>query len=71
MSRFTIDLSGQLDEMLDGLAADKDTTKAEIVRRALASYAYINQEAEKAGQSQAVVSIKGQDGTAGTDILLP
>ena len=71
ISSFTIDLSGQLDTMLTELAKEKHTTKADIVRRALASYAYINKQAENAGQSQPVVSIKTPDGQSSTDIMLP
>ena len=41
MSRFTLDLGPQFDEVLASLAKSREVPKSEIIRRAVASYAYL------------------------------
>jgi predicted transcriptional regulator len=44
MSRFTIDVDDQFDKLLAELAAQKGSSKASVVRDAVASYAYLKKE---------------------------
>lgn len=41
MARFTIDVGERFDKMLSDLAENEETTKAEIIRRAVALYAVV------------------------------
>jgi hypothetical protein len=41
-NRYTIELAQELDSKLDQLATRKDMTKAELIRRALALYALVD-----------------------------
>jgi predicted transcriptional regulator len=54
MSRYTIDFGEKFDKLLDGLASAQETTKAEIIRRAVASYAYLNHERDEGHRLQIV-----------------
>ena len=49
MQRFTLDLEPELDRVLTNLAASREMPKSEIIRRAVASYAYLS-DARKAGK---------------------
>lgn len=42
--RYTIDLDPNFDATLSNLASQKGTTKAEIIRRALATYTVLTQQ---------------------------
>ena len=44
MPRITIEFSEQLDNILKDLAQEGNTSKVEIIRRALALYNYVNKE---------------------------
>ncbi len=44
MPRITIEFSNDLDNILKDLAKQGNTTKVEIIRRALALYHYVNKE---------------------------
>ncbi|ETW99930.1 MAG: hypothetical protein ETSY1_13160 [Candidatus Entotheonella factor] len=44
MPRITIEFSDQLDDILKDLAKEGNTTKVEVIRRALALYNYVNKE---------------------------
>ncbi len=68
MSRFTIDLSGDYDRTLSELVDAKGATKADIIRRALVTYAALSQEARP--EEGRHVSIT-KDGAIEKDILLP
>ena len=67
MTRYTMDVGPEFDEALSKLASDKSTTKAEIIRRAVASYAYLTEETK--GNAKVTVT----DDSAGTvkEIVLP
>ena len=42
MRRFTMDLGPKFDKVLTEMAEAKEISKSEIIRRAVASYAYLN-----------------------------
>jgi len=44
MAKLTIEFGIQMNEMLDKLAKQKHITKAEVLRRALAMYNYVDDE---------------------------
>ncbi|CAE6768396.1 MULTISPECIES: ribbon-helix-helix protein, CopG family [Xanthomonas] len=44
--RYTIDLDANFDATLSSLASQKGTTKAEIIRRALATYTILSQQTQ-------------------------
>lgn len=67
MSRFTIDLSGEFDRTLSELADTKEATKADILRRALITYAALDQEAREEGKNVSIT----KDGAIVKDIILP
>ncbi len=68
-TRYTIDLDPTLDKTFTELAVAKGTSKAEIIRRALATYSYIS------GQTQAdpgrKVSITNHEDKVLKDICIP
>lgn len=43
MSKVTVEFSKQAQKILQELAINEDTTKSEIVRRAIALYSYVQQ----------------------------
>lgn len=49
MRRFTMDLEPKLDRVLADLAASREMPKSEIIRHAVASYAYLS-DAREAGK---------------------
>lgn len=67
MARFTIDLSGDFEEKLSGLAEGKGTTKAEILKRALVTYSVLDREAKKDGQAVSIT----REGEVVKEIILP
>lgn len=69
MARYTIDMDADFEKVLDSLAKDKGRTKAEIIRRAVASYSFLDQQVDpKAGTK---VSITNQDDRVIKDVVLP
>lgn len=69
MSRYTVDLSGQIDDVLGELADKDSSTKAEVIRRALLSYATLKKEME--GEQGASVTITNQEGAPVKEIVIP
>lgn len=67
MPRFTVDFGENFDKLLTDLAAEKQTTKAEIIRRAVASYAVLNQNTSDGKK----VSITDERDRVIKDIVLP
>ncbi len=47
MAKYTIDLGKEFDQQLTEVAGQKSLSKAEIIRRAVATYIVINREASK------------------------
>ena len=68
-SRFTIDLDSSFNQTLAALAEEKHTTKAEIIKRALATYSYISGQAPM--DSGRKVSITDGDDKVLKDIVIP
>jgi len=68
-TRYTLDLDQGLDKTLTDLAESKSTSKAEIIKRALATYKYIS--GETSSQSGKKVSITDGTDTVLKDIVIP
>ncbi len=68
-TRYTIDLDRSFDEKLTRLAESKNASKAEIIRRALATYSYISGQALKAPENN--FSITDKNGRVVKDIVIP
>lgn len=72
--KYVIEFSEHLDNLLEILAREKNTTKAEIIRRALAAYVYMNEECkagshiyvinEKANARRELIFITDEEGVA-------
>jgi len=70
MPRYTIDVDDSLDQTLSDLVrSTAATTKADVIRRAIASYKYLKSEAPPNSESK--VSITKKDGTIVKDVVLP
>ena len=54
MPRITIEFSEQVDKLLKDLAAQGDTSKVDVIRRALALYNYVNKEVKEKNLKLAV-----------------
>ena len=68
-TRYTMDLDTQLDEALSELAARKGTSKADIIKRALATYNFIS--GQVSGNSDKKFSITTSDDKVIKDIVVP
>ena len=68
-TRYTIDLDKTFDGKLAALAEQKGTSKAEIIKRALATYSFITEQAPK--NSGKKVSITSNDDKVLKDIVIP
>ena len=58
MAKYTIDLGTEFEQQLNQVAKDKSLSKAEIIRRAVATYIVISREA---GQGNKVTITDKQD----------
>ena len=68
-TRYTMDLDKQLDASLSELAAKKGASKAEIIKRALATYNYIS--GQMPAESGRKFSITTSDDRVVKDIVIP
>jgi len=68
MPRFTIDIDDQFNETLTNLA--NGGSKADVIRKAVASYQYLKSEVPNA-QSGKRVSITDTDGKVQSNVVLP
>ena len=68
MSKLTVKFGDQMNKVLEELAAEKGTTKTEIIRRALATYKYLNDEI-KDGDKR--VSVTSANSKTIKDVILP
>ena len=50
MAKHTIDLGMEFEQQLSQVAVDKSLSKAEIIRRAVATYVVISREARQGGK---------------------
>ncbi len=65
--RYTLDMGEKFDGLLQDLANAKETTKSEIIRRAVASYAYFSDEVS-AGRK---VAVSDGNGNIVKEVVLP
>lgn len=65
-TRYTMDVDRETDKVLSDLSESKSVTKAEVVRRALATYAYLSKKKE--GEK---VSITDEKDRVVKDIVMP
>ena len=70
MPRFTIDVGEKFDALLNGLAESEKTTKAEVVRRAVAYYAFLREQTDH-GTNGRKVSITDKEDRVLKDVVLP
>ena len=68
MARFTIDTDQQFDRNLDELVNMTGGTKADVLRKALATYKYLKTENQ---DSQNKVSITNKDNVVMKGVILP
>lgn len=68
MARFTVDTDRQLDQNLDDLVKLTGGTKADVIRKALATYKYLKMEDQNPDQK---VSITNQKNVVVKDVILP
>jgi predicted transcriptional regulator len=68
MARFTIDTDQQFDRNLDELVNMTGGTKADVLRKALATYRYLKTENQ---DSQNKVSITNKDNVVMKGVILP
>jgi hypothetical protein len=69
MARYTIDFGPEFDLILEGMAKKKGSTKAEVIRRAVASYSYLDKQVDTdAGTKVSVTNAKDQ---VLKDVVLP
>ena len=68
MSKLTIQLGDKTNQLLKQLATEKNTTKTEIIRRALAMYKYLDDETRDGDKRVSITSVK--DGNIIKDIIM-
>ena len=68
MPKLTIRFGEKTDKLLKELAEEKGTTKTEIIRRALVTYKYLDDETK---DSASTVSITSRDNKTIKDVILP
>lgn len=68
MPRMTIEFPKQVDEILKKLAAEDETTKVDVIRRALGVYNYLKEAGVKPG-GDLKVSITDKDDTIVKDLV--
>jgi len=67
MPKLTVEFSDKMNTILEDLANEKETTKVDVLRRAVALYKYL--DAEQKDESNKVSITR--DGKAVKDIVLP
>jgi hypothetical protein len=68
MARFTIDTDQQFDQNLDALVTMTGGTKADVLRKALATYKFLKTEDQ---EPQNKVSITDKNNVVLKDVILP
>lgn len=69
MARYTVDFSPEFDQLLERLSENKKMTKAEIIRRAVASYSFLDKQTNASKGTK--VSITNQEDRVLKDVVLP
>ena len=57
MAKYTIDLGSEANRQLDEVAKEKGMTKADVIRRAVATYVTVNREVKNGNR----VTVSNQD----------
>lgn len=70
MPKMTIKFGNDADKMLKELAEEKGTTKADIIRRALMTYKYLNNEIADGEHNVSITSTTPERKTV-KDVILP
>ena len=70
MPRYTIDVGDKFDSILKELSVANETTKSEIIRKAVALYSYLSQELENKERGKKL-SITDREDRVLKDIVLP
>ena len=69
MARYTIDIDDKFDALLTKVAADKNSTKAQAIRDAVASYGFLKKLVD--GNDDVKVSITDKNDKVLKDVQLP
>ena len=64
-----MDFGDKFDDMVNKLAEEKGITKAELIRRAVATYNYLSNETQNTKQLK--VSLSDQNNKVLKDVILP
>lgn len=56
MAKLTVEFNDRMNEMLEELAAKEDTTKVDVIRRALALYKYVEDEVGDSDKRRLAIS---------------
>jgi predicted transcriptional regulator len=67
-TRFTMDVGPEFDDKLSELSSRAGTSKAEIIKRAVASYAYLKDETRNGNR---VAITERESGVVLKDVILP
>jgi predicted transcriptional regulator len=67
MPKLTVEFSDKMNEILEQLANEKETTKVDVLRRAVALYKYLDSEQKDESMKVSIT----QDGKAVKDIVMP
>jgi hypothetical protein len=70
MPRYTMDFGDKFDDLVAKLAQDKGITKAELIRRAVATYNYLTNETQD-NKKGLKVSLSDQENKVLKDVILP
>jgi hypothetical protein len=68
MAKMTVEFNGKMNDILDGLAKEKGMSKADVLRRAVALYRYL--EDEQKGNRRVSITEKGTEKVV-KEIVLP
>ncbi len=69
MPRYTIDFDDKFDKTLSDLVSTTDaTTKADVIRRAVASYSYLKKAQEENKNAKVMITDQGQ---LNKEVILP
>jgi predicted transcriptional regulator len=67
MPKLTVEFSDKMNDILEELANEKETTKVDVLRRAVALYKYLDSEQRDEANKVSIT----RDGKAVKDIVLP
>lgn len=56
MAKLTVEFNDRMNEMLQTLAAKEQTSKVDVIRRALALYKYVEEEAGKSDKRRLAIT---------------